>query len=59
MSVAGWWLIAQKVSNRVTLEFPETFSSSMAPCIEAMVDTSSGPTNYKKHRSIILDVFDQ
>ena len=52
-------LISQKVSNMVIPEVLKTLYSSMAPRIQAMVDTSSGPTNYKKNFSIILDVFHQ
>ena len=55
MSVASWRLITQKVSNMVTPEVLKTLYSSIAPCIQAMVDTSNGPTNYKKNFSIILD----
>ena len=58
-SVAGWWLIVQKVSNRVTPEVLKTLYFSMEPRIQAMVDTSSRPTKYRKHFSIILDVFCQ
>ena len=59
MSVASRWLIAQKVSNRVTPEVLKTLYSSMAPRIQAMVNISSGPTNYKKNFKIILNVFYQ
>ena len=52
-------VITQKVSNRVTPEVLKTLYSSMAPRIQAMVDTRSGPTNYIKDFSIILDIFHQ
>ena len=59
MSDTGWWLITQKISNRVSPMVLKMLYSSMAPNIQAMVDTSSGLPNYKKHLSIILDIFYQ